>query len=546
MEDQADRTVAVTCCYLPLSTTGPPCSLSATPLCTMSTPSAVKQRPSSTRHSRITVEYHRPSRESIQEYGALLDQANLHATSNNSSSFIPSRQAPPPPPSGPSSFKPKDPLSSTPTSPTSPAPKVRNSLQKKPPQRKRKPTIQTNTIRANHSADTLTPNNTDLSPVKTFMHSNGSSPNVVSPPRPSRANTTTLNDIFPTQSVISQRRISTPVIGSTHDFLASYISASDSAPPVEEEVSPSSHPVLNPIVNTPSTPKLPPSFTTNGTGTTRARSATVNKGNKGMLGFVSGLLGSNKRVEISTPYDPVHLTHVGFNTSTGEFTGLPKEWQQLLQESGISRTEQEKNPEAVMEIVKFYQEGGGGGDVWDKMGGALKTGPPILPAPPPSKPLMDESFYTPVCVSTPFVPALMLTPSSGQHRAHQSGPSNRCRCHRRSRQPLRPLHPRLLAMPLRRIDRASTALHPRGRSPRLTAPPCLGRTLRRRAEPRPTVIPPKTSNQPNNPFTNHSYRHCRRQRNPRSTPVPNLLLTILPRTSKHTTNPSNPLKLERV
>jgi p21-activated kinase 1 len=73
-----------------------------------------------------------------------------------------------------------------------------------------------------------------------------------------------------------------------------------------------------------------------------------------------------KRPEISTPYDPVHLTHVGFNSSTGEFTGLPKEWQQLLQENGISRLEQEKNPQAVMEIVKFYQEGHG--TAWDKLG----------------------------------------------------------------------------------------------------------------------------------------------------------------------------------
>jgi p21-activated kinase 1 len=44
----------------------------------------------------------------------------------------------------------------------------------------------------------------------------------------------------------------------------------------------------------------------------------------------------------------------------------------LLQESGISRQEQEKNPLAVMEIVKFYQEGHG--DVWDKMG-ALDSAP---------------------------------------------------------------------------------------------------------------------------------------------------------------------------
>jgi len=363
----------------------------------MSTPSAIKPRPSSTRHSRITVEYHRPSRESIQEYGALLDQANLHATSNSTPSFTPSRQAPPPPSSVPSSFKPKDPLSSTTTPPVH---KTRNSLQKPPP-RNRKPSIQTNTIRANYATDSSVPNNTDLSPIKSsYSHSNGSSPNVVSPPRPSRANTTNLNDVFPTQSNISQRRISTPVIGSTYDFL----SAGDPAPTVGEMDPSSSHPILNPIVDSPSTPQLPSSFTTNGTGTTRARSATVTKGKKGMLGFVSDLLGSNKRVEISTPYDPVHLTHVGFNTSTGEFTGLPKEWQQLLQESGISRTEQERNPEAVMEIVKFYQEGGGGGDVWEKMGGALKSGPPILPVPPPSKPLMDESFYTPVRLLNPPIP----------------------------------------------------------------------------------------------------------------------------------------------
>jgi len=115
-----------------------------------------------------------------------------------------------------------------------------------------------------------------------------------------------------------------------------------------------------------------------------------------MLGFVSDLLGSNKRVEISHPYDPVPLTPVGYYTPNGEFTGLPKEWQQLLQESGISRTEQERDSEATMEIAKFYQEGEGGGDVWGEMGDALKTDPPILPVPPPSKPLVDESFYTPV------------------------------------------------------------------------------------------------------------------------------------------------------
>lgn len=117
---------------------------------------------------------------------------------------------------------------------------------------------------------------------------------------------------------------------------------------------------------------------------------------------MSDLLNSSKRLEISTPYDPVHLTHVGFNSSTGEFTGLPKEWQQLLQESGISKLEQEKNPEAVMEIVKFYQEGRAeGSSVWDKMG-AVSAPAPVSQS---SRGYADDGFQSPVSyfsISFPF------------------------------------------------------------------------------------------------------------------------------------------------
>ena len=66
-------------------------------------------------------------------------------------------------------------------------------------------------------------------------------------------------------------------------------------------------------------------------GSPRARSDEYGsaKSDKSIFGkFVSGMakgLGSNssknkERMEISTPYDPVHLTHVGFNYNTGEFT----------------------------------------------------------------------------------------------------------------------------------------------------------------------------------------------------------------------------------
>ncbi|GAA5933751.1 uncharacterized protein JCM15063_001405 [Sporobolomyces koalae] len=102
------------------------------------------------------------------------------------------------------------------------------------------------------------------------------------------------------------------------------------------------------------------------------------KKSKGFSSFLADVFsGPNKKVEISTPYDPVHLTHVGFNSDTGEFTGLPKEWQQLLQNAGVSREEQAAHPQAVAEIVAFYQDATKGighaagdevDDVWNKFG----------------------------------------------------------------------------------------------------------------------------------------------------------------------------------
>ncbi|KAI8883978.1 Pkinase-domain-containing protein [Backusella circina FSU 941] len=65
---------------------------------------------------------------------------------------------------------------------------------------------------------------------------------------------------------------------------------------------------------------------------------------------------AEKEMEISGPYNAKHVTHVGFDASTGEFTGLPQEWQVLLQHSGISKKEQYQNPQAVLDAIGFYQE----------------------------------------------------------------------------------------------------------------------------------------------------------------------------------------------
>ncbi|EPS41474.1 hypothetical protein H072_4611 [Dactylellina haptotyla CBS 200.50] len=77
----------------------------------------------------------------------------------------------------------------------------------------------------------------------------------------------------------------------------------------------------------------------------------------GLSGFFG--FGDNKplrKVEISQPSNPVHVTHVGYDFETGEFTGLPPEWQKLLESNGVSKEEQEKHPEAVMEVVRFYND----------------------------------------------------------------------------------------------------------------------------------------------------------------------------------------------
>ncbi|KAI8984720.1 kinase-like domain-containing protein [Mycotypha africana] len=65
---------------------------------------------------------------------------------------------------------------------------------------------------------------------------------------------------------------------------------------------------------------------------------------------------SSGRAKISSPYNMVHVTHVGFNAQTGEFTGLPREWQLLLQQSGITKKEQQQNPQAVLDVLEFYKD----------------------------------------------------------------------------------------------------------------------------------------------------------------------------------------------
>ncbi|KAL9113571.1 MAG: hypothetical protein Q9227_002309 [Pyrenula ochraceoflavens] len=96
----------------------------------------------------------------------------------------------------------------------------------------------------------------------------------------------------------------------------------------------------------------------------------------GFSSFVSSMLGSPRNIKISAPENPVHMIHVGYDNETGQFTGLPREWQRMLQDNGISKKEQEQNPQMMNEIVAFYQknmERSGDEDVWHKFDHAHAT-----------------------------------------------------------------------------------------------------------------------------------------------------------------------------
>ncbi|ESN97239.1 hypothetical protein HELRODRAFT_85598 [Helobdella robusta] len=59
---------------------------------------------------------------------------------------------------------------------------------------------------------------------------------------------------------------------------------------------------------------------------------------------------------ISPPSNFEHTVHVGFDPITGEFTGMPEAWARLLQSSNISKQEQSKNPQAVLDVLNYYDK----------------------------------------------------------------------------------------------------------------------------------------------------------------------------------------------
>ena len=438
---------------------------------------------SSRRTSKITVEYHKPSRQSIQEYQELLSNVNIHAAAaaNYKDPFVPTRQAPPPPNPQHNSKPSRDPSVSH--------SKSRNSLHKQSPRRKHTLSTTAPTILEADPDPFSTAPSTPQDEYTSFSFPStkdmAASSVPPTPPRPSRANTVNLNDLYPdtTPSPLHPTASAPHLDGLPRETYADTQSLATLATAASTTAY---APSLTPVsVSSPMTDRIG--------HTSRSRSGTITgKGKKGMLGFMSDFLNSNKRPEISTPYDPVHLTHVGFNSSTGEFTGLPKEWQQLLQDSGISKSEQEKNPLAVMEIVKFYQEGGG--DVWDKMGHAPAPGgsqsPPVpgtaQPAQPGVSKSVDDAHVPPVSLPFGCIPQapFFLTVRSVlrilRKRFNLPAPRRACPCLTQARTALRHLHrspcnPTSIALPpsVQRPNRHAATPSPAQTQPRTGALRCL-------------------------------------------------------------------------
>lgn len=68
----------------------------------------------------------------------------------------------------------------------------------------------------------------------------------------------------------------------------------------------------------------------------------------------SNLTTTDKSV-ISAPKDFEHTLHIGYDSVKGEFTGMPESWARLLREADISKSEQKKNPEAVLNVLKWFE-----------------------------------------------------------------------------------------------------------------------------------------------------------------------------------------------
>ena len=120
-----------------------------------------------------------------------------------------------------------------------------------------------------------------------------------------------------------------------------------------------------------------------------------------------------ERPNISYPSKFKHVVHVGFDPDSGEFTGMPEAWARLLISSNISREMQLKNPQAVLDVLNYYEYSKA--PPQDKfMTSTHHHGVQASPSPRPSYSISNNNLRTP----TPPVP-----PARQHHHHHKVPPS---------------------------------------------------------------------------------------------------------------------------
>ncbi|XP_067014320.1 serine/threonine-protein kinase Pak [Anabrus simplex] len=97
-----------------------------------------------------------------------------------------------------------------------------------------------------------------------------------------------------------------------------------------------------------------------------------------------------EKPNISYPTNFEHTVHVGFDAVTGEFTGMPEAWARLLMSSNISKQEQKKNPQAVLDVLNWFDnssketKGSKYMTTTKMVDGAIPTSVDLAPSPRPS------------------------------------------------------------------------------------------------------------------------------------------------------------------
>jgi p21-activated kinase 1 len=80
------------------------------------------------------------------------------------------------------------------------------------------------------------------------------------------------------------------------------------------------------------------------------------KGSRGSSGGSGGGGDDYGKPNISYPTKFTHVVHVGYDPDTGEFTGMPEQWTRLLAASNISREMQRAHPQAVLDVLNYYEQ----------------------------------------------------------------------------------------------------------------------------------------------------------------------------------------------